>query len=56
MSARKIVSLPPDLAKAVEDFRFDNRIPTESEAMRRLIELGLGAVKTSVKLSKENSA
>jgi len=47
MSARKIVSLPPDLAKAVEDFRFANRIATESEAVRRLIELGLAAVKHS---------
>ncbi len=47
MSARKIVSLPSDLAKAVEDFRFANRIVTESEAMRRLIELGLEAVKNS---------
>ena len=43
MAARKIVSLPADLAKAVEDFRFENRITTESEAMRRLIELGLRA-------------
>jgi Arc/MetJ-type ribon-helix-helix transcriptional regulator len=45
MAGRKIVSLPPDLEKAVDDFRFENRFATESEAIRRLIELGLEAVK-----------
>lgn len=43
MAVRKIVSLPPEIARAVDDFRFENRIPTESEAIRRLIELGLSA-------------
>lgn len=45
MATRKQVSLPPDLEEAVEDFRFGNRIGTESEAIRRLIELGLEAAK-----------
>jgi Arc/MetJ-type ribon-helix-helix transcriptional regulator len=45
MAGRKIVSLPPDLEKAVDDFRFENRFPTESEAIRHLIELGLKAAK-----------
>lgn len=40
MAGRKIVSLPPDLEKAVENFRFENRFPSESEAIRRLLELG----------------
>lgn len=38
---RKIVSLPADLAQAVEDYRFGNRFRSEAEALRRLIELGL---------------
>jgi hypothetical protein len=38
---RKQVSLPVELAKAVNDFRFGNRFTSESEAIRRLIELGL---------------
>jgi hypothetical protein len=38
---RMMVSLPLDLAKAVEDYRFANRIKTEAEAVRRLIERGL---------------
>jgi hypothetical protein len=38
---RKIVSLPANLAQAVEDYRFDNRFKSEAEAMRRLIEVGL---------------
>lgn len=47
MAGRKIVSLPPNLEKAVDDFRFENRFPTESEAVRRLIELGLEAAKAA---------
>jgi metal-responsive CopG/Arc/MetJ family transcriptional regulator len=41
--ARKLVSLPHELLAAIEDYRFANRIKTESEAIRRLIELGLEA-------------
>ncbi len=41
MDTRKIVSLPAHLAKAIEDFRFGERISTEAEAIRRLIEAGL---------------
>lgn len=43
MDTRKIVSLPAQLAKAIEDFRFGERISTEAEAIRRLIEAGLEA-------------
>jgi Arc/MetJ-type ribon-helix-helix transcriptional regulator len=45
VATRKPVSLPPELAKAVEDYRFANRFKTESDAIRLLIELGLKAVK-----------
>jgi hypothetical protein len=40
---RLMVSLPLDLAKAVEDYRFDHRLKTEADAIRRLIEAGLKA-------------
>ncbi len=30
---------------AIDDYRFANRIPTRSEAIRQLIEAGLGTVK-----------
>jgi hypothetical protein len=40
---RKLVSLPHALVAAIEDYRFANRIKTESEAIRQLIELGLNA-------------
>jgi hypothetical protein len=43
---RAMVSLPADLAKAVDDYRFENRITTEAEAIRRLIEAGLSAPST----------
>src|ERR1035437_347399 len=42
-TTRKLVSLPHTMMRAIEDFRFANRIKSESEAFRRLIELGLKA-------------
>jgi Arc/MetJ-type ribon-helix-helix transcriptional regulator len=47
MSGRKIVSLPPELEAAVDDYRFAKRFKTESDALRRLIELGLDAAKSA---------
>ena len=38
-----MVSLPAQLAQAIEDYRFDHRVKTEAEAIRRLIEAGLTA-------------
>jgi metal-responsive CopG/Arc/MetJ family transcriptional regulator len=35
--------MPKSLVKAVDDFRFSNRMPSRAEAIRRLIELGLAA-------------
>ncbi len=49
-TVRKLVSLPRAMAQAIEDFRFQQRIKTESEAIRRLIEAGLKSVKRSAKL------
>jgi hypothetical protein len=40
---RKTVSLPSGFWRRIEDFRFENRIKRETEAIRRLIELGLEA-------------
>ena len=36
-----LMVLGKGLLKRVEDFRYSNRIPTRSEAIRRLIEEGL---------------
>jgi hypothetical protein len=44
-TVRKLVSLSRDLVREVEDFRFANRINTESEAIRTLIRRGLDADK-----------
>jgi hypothetical protein len=42
-ATRKMVSLPAQLAQAIEDYRFNHRVKTEAEAIRRLIEAGLTA-------------
>jgi Arc/MetJ-type ribon-helix-helix transcriptional regulator len=54
MAARKPVSLPSELAQAVDEYRFANRFKAESDAIRRLIELGLGAA--GVKVTKPKAA
>lgn len=40
-TVRKIFSLPKELWQQVDDYRFENRIGTEAEAIRRLIGTGL---------------
>jgi hypothetical protein len=45
-NVRKTVSLPSSAWSRIEDFQFENRLKRESEAIRRLIELGLEAAKT----------
>jgi hypothetical protein len=42
-TVRKLVSLPRDLVREIADYRFANRLNTEAEAIRRLIEAGLEA-------------
>lgn len=42
---RKTVSLPASVWRQVEDYQFANRVKRETEAIRRLIELGLEATK-----------
>lgn len=38
-----------DLIKRVDDYRFENRINSRSEAIRQLIEAGLATTKTKSK-------
>jgi hypothetical protein len=40
---RKLVSLPPELAERVTDYRFERRLPSELAALRELIEKALDA-------------
>jgi len=40
---KKLVNLTEDQARRISDFRFENRLQSENEAIRRLIELGLEA-------------
>ena len=41
-----MVSLPAELAEQVENYRFENRLKTEADAIRRLIQLGLEAAES----------
>jgi hypothetical protein len=38
---KKLVPLTADLAERIKTFRYEQRISSENEAIRRLIELGL---------------
>lgn len=44
---RKMVSMPEELAKQVDEFRFERRFRSESEAIRELLRLGLTATAPS---------
>lgn len=45
---KKLISLTPEQAQAITDYRFDARIPSENEAIRDLIEKGLLVVRGEV--------
>lgn len=44
--AKILLEISKDLLNKIEDFRFSNRIPSRSEAVRRLIKRGLEVEKT----------
>ena len=46
---RILITVDEELLKDIDDFRYENRIPTRSEAVRRLVKEGL---KTSKKPKK----
>jgi hypothetical protein len=39
----KLIRMSPELVQRIADYRFEHRLPSEAEAIRRLIELGLNA-------------
>lgn len=41
ISERIVITLPPALLQSIQDYRFGNRINSQSAAVRRLIEMGL---------------
>ena len=49
MEVKKLLGMPKTLWDRIEAYRWENRIPSESEAMRRLIEAGLNALETKGK-------
>jgi hypothetical protein len=40
---KKLIAITSEAAQAIGDYRFSNRIGSESEAIRRLIDAGLSA-------------
>ena len=36
-----LLTLDDELLERIEDYRYENRIPTRSEALRKLIKIGL---------------
>lgn len=40
---RKIYDIDEDLIRDIQEYRFENRIPSETEAARRLLRAGLDA-------------
>ena len=42
-TAKKLIALDPKMVREIESYRFNERIKSESQAIRRLIELGLEA-------------
>ena len=52
---KKVVGFDPELMERVRNYRFDHRISTENEAIRQLIEAGLGKAKPGEPASSSGS-
>lgn len=51
-TVRKNVSLPRELADRIERFRTSRGLASESDALRRLVEIGLGSIDTPEELAE----
>ncbi len=45
LNPRIITEMAPELIERIDEWRYENRVPSRSEAIRRLIEAGLQATK-----------
>ena len=52
LTSKKLINLSPEMVEDVKEFRFKNRIETESEAIRQLIHTGLAARPILVEVQK----
>ncbi|MDR5008305.1 hypothetical protein RGK87_04695 [Agrobacterium fabacearum] len=43
LTEKKLIAMSPDMVSAINDWRFKNRVNTESEAVRRLLAFALNA-------------
>ena len=50
---RYMISVDDEMFKEIEDFRFENRFPTRSEATAELIRLGLEAIRKEAEERRE---
>jgi hypothetical protein len=55
-TTRKLVSFPRSMAREIEDFRFQHRIKTESEAIRRLLERAFRSDATALAAGQAQAA
>jgi Arc/MetJ-type ribon-helix-helix transcriptional regulator len=46
---QKVFYTPPEMAKAIEEFRFSRRFNSEAEAIRVIVSMGLEALKEQAK-------
>jgi metal-responsive CopG/Arc/MetJ family transcriptional regulator len=51
---RIIITPDEELFKLIDDYRFDNRFPSRSEAVTDLIRRGLESIKADSKSEKQN--
>ncbi|TVR95791.1 MAG: hypothetical protein EA406_13290 [Rhodospirillales bacterium] len=55
LSERKMLSVTPEMARRIDDYRFRHRFPTESAAIRKLLSLGLERAEEEDRTGPESS-
>ena len=51
-TVKKLIPFPEDMAPRIADFRFAARLPSECEAVRRLVAIGLAAATQPQEVAK----
>jgi metal-responsive CopG/Arc/MetJ family transcriptional regulator len=54
-SSRILIDVPRELLRAIEDYRYTQRIPSRAEAIRQLIERGLHTTLTDAEPEPKTS-
>lgn len=55
LTVQKVLVISEEMAAAIDEYRWNNRIASEGEAMRQILAAGLVALKSKKKLAEKGA-